>query len=197
MAQQIVTFSDHALHVDSSTIYHCWKSGDVSSVHADGQTYFVSAGMMYDLASEGLIHQDGLCGKGWIGNTGFCKRVTKIKGALTSPGVKRAVKAVAGVALIAGAVTLAAGSYGRGQRRVMKKEWGETVRKGREAAAKSTEEVYRKVSNINKKKSGSSKVDDFLKDLDKTSFEDLSSKDFDVDEFIKKRKKKGGSNKSG
>ena len=79
MTQKLVTFSDSVLRVDASTIYECWKSGDIVDVRLDGQTYFIAADFLSDLVSEGLIHQDGLCGKGWGGTTGFCKRLKRMK----------------------------------------------------------------------------------------------------------------------
>ena len=79
MTQNLVTFSNSVLRVDASTIYECWKNGDIVDVRFDGQTYFVSADFLTDLASDGLIHQDGICGKGWGGTTGFCKRLKRMK----------------------------------------------------------------------------------------------------------------------
>ena len=79
MTQKLVTFSDSVLHVDSATIYECWKSGDIVGVRLDGQTHFVSSDLLHSLASEGLVHQDGICGKGWGGTTGFCKRLKRMK----------------------------------------------------------------------------------------------------------------------
>ena len=135
MAQQIVTFSDHALPVDASLIYQCWKSGDIVGVRFDGQVHFVSSDLASDMNSEGLIHQDGICGKGWIGNSGFCKRVNKIKSALDTPEGKRKAQIAGGLTLAGGAIALAAASYSKRplhQRRARHSNINDFTRKNRD-----------------------------------------------------------------
>ena len=135
MTQQLVTFSDYALNVDSLTSYECWKNGDIASVRFDGQVHFVSSDLHHDLASEGLIHQDGICGKGWIGNTGFCKRVNKIKGSLETPEGKRKAQIAGGLTLAGGAIALAAASYSKRplhQRRARHSNINDFIRKNRD-----------------------------------------------------------------
>ena len=162
MTQKLVTFSDSVLRVDSATIYECWKSGDIVDVHFDGRTHFVSADFLTDLASEGLIHQDGICGKGWLGNTGFCKRVTKVKDKYTTArnaAIKkerlmtpeerneRTRKGLLIGGVIGGTIGLLAD---KGNRRAMGRNLNNFARKAGESAGRAASKYKRRGSQVSR-----------------------------------------------
>ena len=148
MTQKLVTFSNSVLRVDASTIYECWKSGDIVGVHFDGQTHFVSADFLTDLASEDLIHQDGICGKGWTGTQGFCKRLKKVQAwdkkrtedyQKLSPEDK--AKKLATAAVIGGTIGLLSE---KGNRRVIGRNLNNFARKAGEATGRAASKYNRR-----------------------------------------------------
>ena len=155
MTQKLVTFSNSVLRVDSATIYECWKSGDVVDVHFDGQTHFVSADMIHDLASDGLIHQDAICGKGWVGSTkGFCKRLKKVQAwdkKRTEDYQKMSpednAKRLATAAVIGGTIGLLAE---KGNRRILSRNLNNFARKAGESAGRAAIKYKRRGSQVSR-----------------------------------------------
>ena len=158
MTQKLVTFSNSVLRVDSATIYECWKSGDIVDVHFDGQTHFVSADFLTDLASEGLIHQDGICGKGWTGTTGFCKRITAIKEwdkkrtkefqeMTPEERKKRVLRNGAIGAVVGGTIGLLAD---KGNRRILGRNLNNFARKAGESAGRAASKYKRRGSQVSR-----------------------------------------------
>ena len=158
MTQKLVAFSNSVLRVDSATIYNCWKGGDIAGVHFDGQTYFVSSDLLIGLASEDLIHQDGICGKGWTGTQGFCKRIKGIKEKYTkarnaaiekerlmTPEDK--AKRLATAAVIGGTIGILAE---KGNRQVIARSLNNFARKAGESAGRAASKYKRRGSQVSK-----------------------------------------------
>ena len=84
-----VTFADRIHELSIPQAQALWEDGTIDRVRMDGEDYFMAADVALVLAYQGLIHEDafvakagiakggGMCGRGWVGVKGSCKRMTK------------------------------------------------------------------------------------------------------------------------